>query len=677
MARHRRIRSKFEFLKKKFPKRMQTKLVWLFAIIILVFVALIARITYINVSKGDEYTKTVLDQQEYTSTVIPFKRGDIIDRNGTTIATSERVYNVILDIDAMLQADEADESDKNTEATVKALVDCFGIDEAAIRTEIEESPESKYTILKKDVDYDTAKAFEAIDEDDEKYPNITGIWLEEDYLRVYPYNALASDLIGFATSENIGTVGIESSYNSILNGTNGREYGYLTDDASSEYTIQKAENGNSVVSTIDVTLQTIAENAILEFNEAHKGETREGEPGSYNTAVMIMDPNNGEILAQASYPNFDLNNPRDLTTMYSQERIDAMTEDEKSEAYSNLWRNFAVSDAFEPGSTMKPFTVAAGLETGAINGSETYYCGGYKHVGDYDIYCHLRSGHGQITVQDAIAYSCNVGLMDIAEAIGIANYTRYQRLFGFGQYTGIDLPAEAETAGLLYTADTMQETDLATNSFGQSFNVTMTQMMAATASLINGGNYYEPHVVKQIQDENGRVLETRDPVLVRKTVSEATSETIKSYMKAVVDYGTGMSTKIEGYSMGAKTGTAEKLPRNQGNYILSYMGFAPVDNPEVLIYVVIDEPNVPDQETSKYVLDLSKKIMEQAYPYLNIPKTEPVAEPEVVEDTWVDTTDYTDYDSEYTEDYSNDSGDYSTEDYEADYTDWVGDTPTE
>ena len=277
----------------------------------------------------------------------------------------------------------------------------------------------------------------------------------------------------------------------------------------------------------------------LDFNEAHAGEAREENRGVKNTAVIIMNPNTGEILAEASYPNFDLNNPRDLSILYSDEEWEAMSEEDQLNAMSEVWRNFCVSDAYEPGSTFKPFTIAAGLETGTLTGDETFYCSGSLHVGGYDIGCHLRSGHGTETVQDALAYSCNVALMGMAEKIGIDNFVRYQHIFGFGEYTGIDLPAEASTSALLYTADNMTVTDLATNSFGQSFNVTMTQMVSAFASLINGGYYYEPHVVKQIQDEDGNVIETKDPVLLRKTVSSETSAQIKEYLQAVMDYGTG------------------------------------------------------------------------------------------------------------------------------------------
>ena len=222
------------------------------------------------------------------------------------------------------------------------------------------------------------------------------------------------------------------------------------------------------------------------------------------------------------------------------------------------------------------------------------------------------------TIQDAIANSCNVALMTMAESIGVDHFTRYQHIFGFGEYTGIDLPGEAGTAGLLYTADNMTAVDLATNSFGQSFNVTMVQLITGFSSLINGGYYYEPHVVKQIQDQNGNVIETKDPVLLRKTVSAETSTMLKSYMKATMEYGTGKKAAVEGYDIGAKTGTAQKIPRKEGKYLLSYIGYAPQENPEVVVYVVIDEPNVSAQDNSLLVLELAKSIMEEAFPYLGI-----------------------------------------------------------
>lgn len=598
---------------------MQKKLVLLFVAIILAFVFLIGRITYINAANGEDYTRIVLDQQQYDSRTIPFKRGDIVDRNGTKIATSERVYNVILDVKVMTSDEDS------IEPTIQVLKDCFEIDEDEVRDLIEESPSSRYNILKKGVDYETYKKFEAIDEDDENYPDVAGIWLEEDYVRTYPYNTLASDVIGFTVDGNVGSNGIEASYNNTLNGTDGREYGYLDETSTVERTVKEAVNGDTVMSTIDLQVQSIVEKHILEFNEQHKNEASAGE-GSKNTAVIVMNPQNGEILAEASYPNYDLNQPRDLTKYYTQETIDAMSDEEQLETLNSLWNNFCVSDTYEPGSTFKPFTIAAGLETGILTGDETYYCGGVLHVGDHDIHCSNRDGHGTQTLKQALENSCNVALMEIGEALGAEEFCRYQELFGFGEYTGIDLPGEGETSGLLYTPENMDAASLATNAFGQNFNVTMTQLAASFCSLINGGNYYEPHVVKQIQDENGNVTENIDPVLVKKTISEETSEVIKDYMLGVVQEGTGSSAAVEGYDIGGKTGTAEKLPRGNGKYLVSFIGYAPQENPEVVVYVVVDEPNVAAQASSSYATELASGIMSEIFPYLGITKSSETAD---------------------------------------------------
>lgn len=620
----RKKRNSFHFLKRKFSKIMQKKLVLLFSLVVLAFAILIGRIIQINAMNGEKYTKVVLDQQQYDSRVIPFRRGDIVDRNGTKLATSERVYNVILDVKAMLEKDEYQEP------TIKVLKDCFGIAEKDVEELIESSPESRYNILLKGVDYNTAKEFEAIDEDEEKHPNVKGIWLEEDYVRKYPYNSLASDVIGFSNADDVGTIGLEASYNAILNGVDGREYGYLEEGALLERTIKEAENGNTIVSTIDAELQKIVEKHILEFNETYKDNAEKGN-GSLNTAVIIADPQSGEILAQASYPNFDLNKPRDISAYYTEKELKKMKEEEKVEILNNLWRDFCVSDSYEPGSTAKPFTVAAGLETGKIRGNEVYTCGGSLVVAEdtEPINCHYTAGHGTQTIAQSISNSCNVAMMEMIKVIGAEDFYRYQSIFGFGAQTGIDLPGEAE--GILQDPELVGPVDLATNSFGQNFNVTMEQMVAGMSALINGGNYYEPHVVKQIQDENGNVIETKESVLKKRVISEQTSTMLKQYMKTVMEgTGTGASAAVEGYDIGGKTGTAEKYPRNSGKHLLSFIGYAPQDDPEVLIYVVIDEPNTESQEDSSLVLNLARSIMEEAFPYMNISTIDgqPVVAPE-------------------------------------------------
>ena len=596
---------------KKFSIFMQKKLVSLFLAIVLAFVILVLRITYINASSGSSYTKVVLDQQQYNSRIIPFKRGDIVDRNGTKIATSERVYNVILDVAAML-------SDKdNVEPTIRVLNECFGIEEEKVRKVIEETPSSRYSILLKGVDYETSQRFEEIDGDNENYPNVAGIWLEDDYIRRYPYNTLASDVIGFTVNGNLVSNGIEAAYNSILNGADGREYGYLDEDSTFERTVKEPNNGNTVVSTIDLQVQSIVEKHILAFNETYKNGFVTGE-GSKTTAVIVMNPQNGEILAEASYPNYDLNHPRDLTKYYTEEEIAAMSDEEKLEKYNQLWNNFCVSEFYEPGSTFKPFTIAAGLETGALTGEESYVCGGMLHIGDHDIHCSHREGHGSQSLKRSLENSCNVALMYIGQAIGKEEFCRYQKVFGFGEYTGIDLPGEA--LGLLYDVKDMDPASLATNAFGQNFNVTMTQLSAAFCALINGGDYYKPHVVRQIWDENGNLIENKNPVLLKRTISKETSDIVKDYMLGVVQEGTGTKAAVEGYDVGGKTGTAEKQPRGNKKYLVSFIGYAPQENPEVVVYAVIDEPNVAEQASSAYAMQLASDIMKDIFPYLGIQK---------------------------------------------------------
>lgn len=619
------VRKAKNYIKRKLPKFMRKKLVMLYVAIVLAFVFLVGRITYINASSGDKYTKIVLDQMQYDSRTIPYKRGDIIDRNGTKIATSERVYNVILDAKVMCSDEDY------LEPTIRVLGDCFGIEEEAVRKIAEESPNSRYNILLKGVEYAKAKEFEAIDQDDEQYPDVKGIWLEDDYIRTYPYNTLACDMLGFTVDGNVGNGGIEGNYNSVLNGTDGREYGYLDKDASVERTVKEPTNGKSVVSTIDVQIQSIIEKHIRTFNEEHKNEAKQGE-GSKNTAVIVMNPQNGEILGMASYPDFDLNNPRDLSKYYSEEQIAAMSDEERLNTLNALWKNFCVSDAYEAGSTIKPFTISNALENGALTGDETFYCGGMLHVGDHDIHCINREGHGTQTLQEVLTNSCNVALMQIGELIGKEELSKYQHNFGFGELTGIDLPGEAQ--GILYEPENMDAASLATNTFGQNFTVTMMQMAAGFSSLINGGEYYEPHVVKQIQDESGNVIENVAPTLTKRTVSEETSTTIRQYMRGVIQNGSADIADLPGYEVGGKTGTAEKLPRSEGNNLVSFMGYAPQENPQVLVYAIVDEPNAYDQAQSIFATEIAKNIMEEIFPYLGVTKlpteegTEPVAETE-------------------------------------------------
>lgn len=607
----------------KFSKKMQKKLVVLFVIIALLLLGLIVRLMYIEHTSGKKYEKKVLSQQKYDSTVIPYQRGNITDCKGTILATSVDVYNVILDC-KVLNSDSAD-----IDPTIDALITCFPqLNETDLRNLITDKPKSQYNVLAKKLSYEEIRAFEdmqaaekeASDKksgDAEKKGKINGVWFEKEYQREYPYGSLASAVVGFTTSGNLGMNGVENSYNSVLNGTNGREYGYLNSDSNFEKTVIDAQNGNDVTLTIDANIQKIVEDKIAAFEEEYRDAAREG-AGSKHVGVIVMNPQNAEVLAMANYPNYDSSNPRDLSAYYTQEEIDAMDDDAELDALNQLWSNFCITYTYEPGSTVKPFTVACGLDTGTLDPNRTFICDGYETISGHDIHCVNTNGHGLETVEDALKNSCNDALMQMSYDIGPENFSKYQQIFGFGTKTNIDLPGEARTDSLIYTEDQLSTINLATNSFGQNFNVTMIQVASAFCSIINGGNYYQPHVVKKITDENGNVIQEDNGTLLKKTVSSSTSELLKQYLYTTVSDGTGKYAKVPGYSMGGKTGTAQKLPRGQGNYLVSFIGFAPVDNPQLLVYVVVDEPNAEEEFHSTFAQEIAKGIFEETLPYLNI-----------------------------------------------------------
>ena len=590
---------------------MRKKMFLVFFIILVFVFVMIGRIFAIEMRSGEKYEKIVLSQQEYNSQTIPFRRGDILDRKGTILATSTDVYNVVLDCTVVNAKKE------NVDPTVEALVKYLGLKEEDIRKELKENPDSRYSVLAKRLPYSKVKDLEAVIEDDSSKNKVKGIWLEKEYVRDYPYNTLASSLLGFTTSGNVGIGGIEDYYNETLNGTDGRSYGYLNSDSNFERTIKEAVNGQNVVSTIDANIQSIVEDKIMEFNDAYKDNYVKGN-GALHIGVILMDPNSGEVLAMANYPNFDCNNAWDLTPYYSQDEIDAMSEDETLDALNTIWNNFCISYTYEPGSTAKPFTVASGLETGSLKGNETYVCDGSEVVGGHTIHCVNRSGHGVETIKDALMDSCNDALMQMSYAIGPENFCKYQQVFNFGLKTNIDLPGEARTSDVIYHLSDMNATALATNAFGQNFNVTMIQLISAYSSIVNGGSYYQPHVVNKITDENGNTVKTIEPTLLKQTVSKETSETISSYLEATVSEGTAKTAKVDGYSMCGKTGTAQKLPRSERNYLVSFIGSVPAKDPKVVAYVVVDQPNSESQPHSTFAQNIAREILEEVLPYMNV-----------------------------------------------------------
>ena len=594
--------------RKRFLGRMQMKLFWITVVLSIAFLALVIRIWYINKKDGKRYEKIVLAQQSYDSIEIPYRRGDILDRNGTQLATSEKVYNLIIEPKNILQ------DDKVKKATISALTKYFDITEQEIDDALSDKS-SLYKKMLKKLSYDQVKPFnEFIATKDGK--NVKGVWFEDEYQRYYPYGSLACHAIGFTVSSNVGQGGVEGYYSDELNGTDGREYGYLTQDMTLERTTKPPVNGYNIISTIDANAQSIVEKKINAFMT---------ETGAKNVSALVMDPNSGEILAMANSNSFDLNEPYEDSAIAYQfnsedgdvsSQIKALSEDERLDCLNKAWRNFIISDGFEPGSTYKTFTISGAIEDGALKGDETFFCGGNLKVADTTINCHNHSGHGQVNIEQSLMQSCNVALMQIAETEGRKTFAKYQEVFGFGKTTHVDLAGEA--AGLVYPEEKLNPVELATSSFGQGLTVTMMQIGTAFCSVINGGNYYEPHMVKQIVDENGGIINNIEPTILRKTISSETSEFMRNALFEVVSNGTARKAQVAGYTIGGKTGTAEKLPRGNGKYLLSFIGFAPVENPQVVVYVTVDEPNVEDQASSGLGTIIAQSILQELLPYMNI-----------------------------------------------------------
>lgn len=700
---------------KTFTPKMRKKLRVLFIIILAAFVGLGIRLYLITRDKGDEYARLVLSQQEYDSKIIPYRRGDIYDRNGMILAASNKVYNVILDCSILLGKEEY------LEPTLSALNSAFNLDISEIRQFITANPSSRYKILAKRVSYEDMMEFQALKNDSEDGDLIKGVWFEDEYVRQYPNSTLGCDIIGFTSGDNIGNFGLEQYYNSTLSGTNGREYGYLNEDSDLERTVIPAVDGYSIYSTIDINIQSTVEKYLADFNEEYKNKVNIAN-GAENVACIIMEVDTGNVLAMAQYPVYDLNNPRDTDRLIGARQVDIegkkttgkpieitsilgnadnemidpdavdttetvtqntgeaaedttetsdtsdaaegdsvtsvtadgepmliteslyvtedslrlMDDDTKYQNLNSLWKNYCINATYEPGSVSKPFTVAAALDSGSITGNEYYNCEGKLKVGDHEIKCHNTYGDGYLSVAEAIERSCNVALMHISFACGKETFLKYQHAFGFGLKTNIDLAGESRTASLVYTPNTMRQTDLATNSFGQGYNCTMIQMISAFCSLINGGNYYEPHMVSRVVTSDGSTIRNIEPRVLKQTISPTVSNTIIDYCNLVVtgEYGTGKTARPAGYMIGGKTGTAETLPRGNGEYVVSFMGYAPADDPEIAIYVVVDRPNVGTwgaQADAKYATRIVRNILTDVLPYLHIYMTEPLSDKEKAE----------------------------------------------
>ena len=574
---------------------------------------LIYRIGYIKYTYGEEYEERAVLQRLNTEQVIYPNRGFIVDRNFHDLAISTIVYNVILDPNIL--AEHITEEKRNE--VVADLAQILNLSPESIQQTIEKNPKSRYQIIKKHVKADTAQKI--------REKGLMGVWLEEDSFRNYVRNDFAAHLLGFVNADKRAQYGVEQYYDNWLRGVSGRVFPMIKEG---KYVMEEniaPQQGHTVVLTIDETIQHFCELALKNAVEEHNPK---------NAAVIAMNPKTGEILAMAAYPSFNPNKYNDLSEYFDEGIWESLSNEEKLKMLNTVWKNYNLSVTYEPGSTFKPFVIAAALEENSITVHDKYNCLGHKKIHTETIHCWRTWGHGEETLEQALANSCNVAMMDIVEKLGAEKFYRYQKLFGFGEVTGIDLPGEE--SGILHKQEALRPVELATSSFGQTFNVTPIQLITGFSAIINGGNLMQPYVVKQIVTEDGREVKTTSPVIKRRVISQETSQILRNYLETVVTDGTGKNARVEGYTVGGKTGTAEKLPRGSGKYVLSFIGFAPVEDPQIVVLAILDETE-NYSEGSVSAAPIVREIFENVLPYMGI---EPSGQTNIENKTDVELPDY-------------------------------------
>lgn len=604
-------------------------------ILLILFAVIVGFLGYFRVfmikMNGAELEATAINQQinKIQDKVIAPNRGDIVDRNGETLAVGETVFDIVLDPLLIVEIDNT-EKDKAAESRAAAaesgkeyteptytknegfaqVSSILGISvetlESYVTLDADGNPakNNHYFIIAQDVSYEQGKQINDL--------GYSWIYGEQDTKRSYPYGSLAAQVIGFIRGDSYW--GLESYYNNYMLGIPGRTFRTYEADGSIVTQRENPVKGNTVVTTLDAHLQQYAEEACKEAYDSYAPEY---------TASIIMNPSTGEIYAMAQYPTFDSNDPMKLSTITNEEEqkaFDALSSDEKYEEANKVWKNFNISETFEPGSIYKPVVVAMALEEGIISPNDTFVCGGYKKVADQEIKCHLTSGHGTLNVAGVLAQSCNVGMMDIIAKMSPETYLKYQHDFSFGEKTGIDLPGESSAAGLLNTLDNLHSVEMATNSFGQGFNCTALQAINATAAVINGGKLMKPYVVSQILDNDGNIIEENEPQVVRQVISQSTSDWVRQALETTYTEGTGKQAQITGYSFGGKTGTAQQSPRSEEKYVLSFIAYHTVENPDIMVMTTIFKPrDYNDHGGTATPSPMMKEIFEKIIDYEALP----------------------------------------------------------
>ncbi len=558
---------------------------------------LVGRLGWIQFVRGGEYKRLAAEQQTRDS-IVSAKRGSIYDRNMKVLAQSATAERVTIN------PQEIDKH-KNAEVVVETLVKILRVDEKDLREKIKRT-DRQSVVIKKQVEKSVADRI--------RKKNIAGIHFEEDSKRYYPYGSLAAQVIGFTGADSQGLEGLENVLDEQLRGIDGRIV--AAKDVSNNEMPYKYENyipaqdGKGVVLTIDETIQR--------YTEKHLQQAYEENLLGNGGAAIVMDPNTGEILAMAVVPTYDLNEPRVITDQLLLDQLEDMEleGEEYDKAYSaaitKMWRNKAVVDSYEPGSTFKAIVAASALENGVASEHESFTCTGVRHVANRDIHCWKTEGHGEETFTQGVMNSCNPVFMELAARLGATKFENAFRAFGLTEKTGFTIPGES--SGTFH--DSLGVVDLATSSFGQTFTITPLQLISAVSAVVNGGNLMKPRIIKAYTDNNGKIIENFEPELVRNVISQETSVKMRGILEQVVSEGTGKGAYVNGFRIGGKTGTSEKLPRGNGKYIASFVGFAPADNPEIICLLLLDEPHAGATGGGAIAAPAVGKIMEDVLPYL-------------------------------------------------------------
>ncbi len=587
MASYHRNRSRRE--------KMQHSVMMIFFVLAALLVCVYGRVIWIKVVHGEEYEAAAERQQiSQTDVEIPALRGTIYDTRGQVMAESLRVYNVVLDCKAIQESSQALQ-----ESTVETLAGVLGIGEDVLRVYLgPEYADDRYELVKDGKGISTAQMEKLKQAQNEG--SAVGIWFEDDENRYYPNGSLMAHVLGFN-----GAYGVERFYDEELRGTNGRQMITVNSAGSFVEESAPARDGDSLTLTLDATIQYYMEKALADGVNQY---------GAIQGWAVAMDPKTGAVFGLAKVPTFDLNEPTKVSSVSEHFTEQYGTPDSNTSYYQQVWKNSVITDTYEPGSTFKPIFASSALEEAVFGVGTTFLCEGTLNYYDREFQCAYKERHGVETIREIIANSCNIGMLQISAQMGVDRWIRYQDAFGIGQKSGIDLPEEVSASSLVY-GESMYPVELATVSFGQGFNVTPIQLITAFSVVINGGELVRPYVVQQIADAAGNVIERNTKEVVRYSISKEVSDTMRGFLEAVVSEGTGAGAHVEGYSIGGKTGTAQKGNYEEERYICSFIGFTPVEDPKIVLLVVLDEP---EEASSNQPSEIAANIFSEILPYMNI-----------------------------------------------------------